>query len=88
MCSQFELKIPIKQLKNTTQSLFAKYTDNLMWNVHAYPFSGATIIAKNPTNRLKIIKYLLIPNWSKVARPKLATYNARDEHLNRNFSNT
>ena len=83
MCSQFEIKIPIKQLMDTTQLLFEEYSDNLTWDTHVYPFSLAPVIAHKPINYLEVMKYSLTPSWSKVAKPKFATYNARLDRPNK-----
>lgn len=83
MCSQFNIKMPATQLINLTRSLFDEVSNNLAWEERIYPFSNAPVIAHDHNNCLQIMKYSLVPSWSKTAKPKFATYNARLDRLNK-----
>lgn len=47
-----------------------------------YPHLGAPVVVKKPGGmKLEIMNYSLVPSWSKVRKPKFATYNARLEDI-------
>jgi putative SOS response-associated peptidase YedK len=51
-------------------------------NYRAFPYQDYPVILKtDSTYELKIMNYSLIPSWSKIQKPKFATYNARVETI-------
>lgn len=78
MCSQFENLVPISDLLKITDSVVADNAVNGNWSRHVYPYAKATVITgSESTNLLQLMQYSLIPSWSKTAKPKFSSYNAR-----------
>jgi putative SOS response-associated peptidase YedK len=87
MCSQFESVIPIAKLAKYTNSIYDEQTENLLWDTHVYPHAKAPVIIRPAdTNSITLMNYSLIPSWSKTAKPKFATYNARLDRQNKDAS--
>jgi putative SOS response-associated peptidase YedK len=84
MCSQFEIKMPLEKLMKTTQFLFDEVDISIQWDLHVYPYMKSPVIAHfDTTNKLQLMSYSLVPSWSKVPKPKFATYNARLDRPNK-----
>jgi len=53
-----------------------------MLDLQVYPHGHFPIVKKTPAGRFaEMSRYSLIPRWSKVEKPKFATYNARVETI-------
>lgn len=86
MCSQFENLVPIAKLMQLTESIIADdalLSDN--WSHHVYPYAKAPVVTHHDNqNQLRWLQYSLVPAWSKVAKPKFSSYNARLGRINKN----
>lgn len=75
MCSQYELKLLIDDLAKLTN---AHYDKSLNFEPHIFPYKPAPVILReNNRNIIKLMNYSLVPAWSKTARPRFSSYNAR-----------
>ena len=78
MCSQFENIVAITKLAAYTNSIFDDAVATMVWDPHIYPYTKAPVITKyNQHNLIRLMNYSLVPAWSKSAKPKFSTYNAR-----------
>ncbi len=69
--------INVSEIKETALEL---NTDSFIFR--AFPHQTYPVIIKNKDyHELKLMNYSLIPSWSKTAKPKFATYNARVETI-------
>ncbi|MFN8845336.1 MAG: SOS response-associated peptidase [Bdellovibrionales bacterium] len=75
MCAQFDLKVLACDLKS-------KYgitlPEDFIFNKRVTPHSQAPVIT---SSGLKMMKFSLLPSWSKESKVKFATHNARIETL-------
>ncbi len=78
MCSQFENKAPISQILKITDALIDEQILNYSWETNVFPYTQAPVVTRyNENNILRLMKYSLVPAWSKESKPKFSTYNAR-----------
>lgn len=78
MCSQYELVVPVSKIIADTRITLDDSVFNLTWNKHVFPYAKAPVITKyNNQNSLRLMSYSMVPYWSKTAKPKFTTYNAR-----------
>lgn len=84
MCSQFESVISITKLSKYTHSIYDKQVEDLAIDPHIYPHNKAPVIINQVgINKIVLMSYSLVPYWSKTARPKFATYNARLDRISK-----
>lgn len=78
MCSQYELVVPVSKIIADTRITLDDSVFNLTWDKHVFPYAKAPVITKyNNQNSLRLMSYSMVPYWSKTAKPKFITYNAR-----------
>ena len=78
MCSQFENLVPIAKLAKYSNSIFDDQVASLIWEPHVYPYAKAPVVTRyEQYNSIRLMSYSLVPAWSKTAKPKFSTYNAR-----------
>ncbi len=78
MCSQYELVTPVSKIISETKVILDDTVLSLTWDTHVFPYAKAPVITKyNKQNSLRLMSYSLVPSWSKTAKPKFTTYNAR-----------
>lgn len=78
MCSQYELVIPVSKIISETGITIEDTVFGLTWDTHVFPYGKAPVIARyKRQNSLSLMSYSLVPSWSKTAKPKFTTYNAR-----------
>lgn len=75
MCSQYELKFSLNELALLTDS---SINEIFNFEPHIFPYQIAPVILReNNLNTIKPMNYSLIPAWSKTAKPRFSSYNAR-----------
>lgn len=87
MCSQYELKLSLSELAARTNT---SVNELFNFEPHIFPHKPAPVILREKNlNTIKPMNYSLIPVWSKTARPRFSSYNARLDRpsLNNNQSN-
>lgn len=87
MCSQYELKLSLRDLAARTNS---NINEPFNFESHIFPYKSAPIILREKNlNTIKSMNYSLIPAWSKTSRPRFSSYNARLDRpsLDQNQSN-
>lgn len=78
MCSQYELVSPVSKIISETKVTLDDTVLSLTWDTHVFPYAKAPVITRyNNQNSLRLMSYSLVPSWSKTAKPKFTTYNAR-----------
>ena len=78
MCSQYELVSPVSKIISHARITLDDSVLGLTWDTHVFPYTKAPVITKyNNQHSLRLMSYSLIPSWSKIAKPKFTTYNAR-----------
>lgn len=78
MCSQYELVVPVSKIIADTKITLDYNALNLTWDKHVFPYAKAPVITKYSNQySLRLMSYSLVPSWSKTAKPKFTTYNAR-----------
>ncbi len=78
MCSQYELATTIKQLMDISGNINSTEAQYLQWNEQVYPYTVAPVITMHTNQKaIQLMTYSLIPYWSKTAKPKFISYNAR-----------
>ena len=78
MCSQFESVNSINKIAKATHAFVDSDVVNLTWQPHIYPHSQAPVVTScHSHNHIRMMSYSLVPHWSKEAKPKFSTYNAR-----------
>lgn len=78
MCSQFEAVVSIEKLAKYTNSIYDNQINESNFSEHVYPYSNSPVITRyNNVNKIELMSYSLIPYWSKTAKPRFSTYNAR-----------
>lgn len=79
MCAQYQVELNSNVL-NTDFNI--KISDSLnSFKSRLLPYQPAPVIVKNKTGQLQLVKmnFSLVPSWSKDAKLKFATHNARIE---------
>lgn len=84
MCATFYVKTSVKDLLDFFSleelSEYQEIQEVLNSNQRVFPHKMApVIVGDGAAARIKLMKYSLVPKWSKTAKPKFATYNARIE---------
>src|SRR5690349_3673575 len=74
MCSQFLILASLRELERHFRIKIPG--DQPTWKVHIAPHTQAPVITRDG---LQVMQYGLIPSWSKDARLKFSTHNARLE---------
>ena len=81
MCYSVMIKTSVEgyrtQMKLTTRF---ENPDELL-EIQVYPHGDFPVVTQNEGRHFAMMRYSLIPRWSKVEKPKFATYNARLESL-------
>lgn len=49
--------------------------------MQVYPHGGFPVVTQKAERKIEMMRYSLVPRWSKVEKPKFATYNARIESM-------
>lgn len=81
MCAQFGVHISGAELKDEYDVQVQDTLDVI--DERFYPHKPAPCIILDPKDKLKLVamNFSLVPSWSKVAKPKFATHNARIETI-------
>ena len=87
MCSQYECKFTLNELAELTNALT---NTKVSFSAQVFPHTQAPVlIQENNQKIIKLMNYSLIPAWSKTAKPRFVTYNARlDRPLNNGTNQT
>ena len=87
MCSQYECKFTLNELAELTNALT---NTKVSFSAQVFPHTPAPVlIQENNQKIIKLMNYSLIPAWSKTAKPRFVTYNARlDRPLNNGTNQT
>ncbi len=81
MCFSIQINARKSSLINEFKITSDDHLDDEI-KVRAFPHQAfPVIIQEDNTNKIKVMNYSLIPSWSKVSKPKFATYNARVETI-------
>ena len=85
MCSQFENIATVSALLSYTNSIASDSEMSTNWSKHVYPYSQAAVVIGGETNNLlQLMQYSLVPSWSKTAKAKFSSYNARLDRPGKN----
>ncbi|MGZ3768597.1 MAG: SOS response-associated peptidase [Bdellovibrio sp.] len=80
MCARYETAGEFNLLEKTYRVTFPQVI--ALPKTIIYPHTPATVVlGTDHSLELRLMNYSLIPSWSKVRKPKFATYNARIEEV-------
>lgn len=75
MCAQYQLKAKAKSL---SRALGIKISEPLEWREKIVPYSTAPVVTEDG---IQMMRFSLLPIWSKEPKVKFATHNARLETI-------
>ena len=81
MCAQFTIKVPLSSLASLFDAMLVSSGDQPIREKILPHQMSPVVYAEQDQRVVREMNFSLIPSWSKTARPKFATHNARVESL-------